>query len=76
MGAKQLLTRSGGRTNIVDRILSSPTLFLITLGILMIVVAVVLRTGTWPAILVIFGGSLAIAGGIGQAVRLWVRRKS
>jgi hypothetical protein len=76
MSVKDVLTGAGGRTNIVDRILSSPSLFMIALGTLMIVVAVVLQNGTWPAIMVIFGASLVIAGGIAQAVRLWTRRKS
>lgn len=62
--------------NILDAILSSPSLFLITLGILMIVVAVLLRTGVWPALMVIFGASLFIAGTIARTVRMWTRRKS
>jgi len=76
MSVKDVLTGAGNRTNVVDRILSSPSLFLITLGTLMVVVAVIFQKGTWPAIMVIFGGSLVIAGGIAQAVRLWTRRKS
>jgi protein-S-isoprenylcysteine O-methyltransferase Ste14 len=76
MSVKDVLTGAGDRTNVVDRILSSPSLFMIALGALMVVVAVVLQNGTWPAIMVIFGASLVIAGGIAQAVRLWTRRKS
>lgn len=76
MSVKELFTRGGNQTNIVDRILSSPSLFLIALGTLMIVVALILQKGTWPAIMVIFGGSLVIAGGIAQLARMWSRRKS
>ena len=76
MSVKELLTRDGDRTGVFDRILSSPSLFMITLGALMIAVALVIQAGTWAAILVIFGGSLIIAGGIAQGIRLWVRRNS
>lgn len=76
MRTKELLTERGNRLNAVDAIFSSPSLFVITLGISLICIGFGFKWGTWPAILVIWGGSLILAGTIAQAVRQWARRNS
>jgi len=75
MSVNEWLERQGS-DNILDAVLSSPSLFLLSLGALTVIVAVVFRTGVWPALTVIFGASLFVAGVIARVVRMWSRRKS
>lgn len=76
MNTKEFLPGQERRKGILDAILSSPSLFLMTLGALLMVITLIFRTGTWPALTFIFGVSVFIAGAIAQGLRIWSRRKS
>lgn len=76
MNVTELLSGGERAETPLDAVLSSPSLFLLALGSLMILVALVVQTGTWPALIFIFGVSLLVAGAVARVVRAWSRRKS
>lgn len=55
---------------------SSPALFLLTLGAIFVVGGVLLNTGVWPAMMVVWGAALLIAGSLLILGKRWVERKS
>lgn len=70
-------TNEGSRPlELFRTITSSPALFLLTLGGVFVVGGVLLSTGVWPAMMVVWGAALLIAGSLLLLGKRWIERKS